>query len=92
MRLQQLFVQVLTFFQTYAGVFKAIALFLEFSIGVGAYMAQVIILNAYTKIQTALTTAQADCYWIFGTSVEKTKYGHGYESNWCLYCGLLLLS
>jgi hypothetical protein len=50
----------INFVKTYAGVFKTVAVvFGILAIGVGAYLAQVFILNAYTKIQTALMTAQA---------------------------------
>jgi phage-related protein len=50
----------INFIKTYAGVFKTVAIiFGILAIGVGAYLAQVFILNAYTKIQTALMGAQA---------------------------------
>jgi hypothetical protein len=50
----------INFVKTYAGVFKTVAVvFGILAIGVGAYLAQVFILNAYTKIQTALMGAQA---------------------------------
>jgi hypothetical protein len=50
----------INFVKTYAGVFKTVAIvFGILAIGVGAYLAQVFILNAYTKIQTALMGAQA---------------------------------
>jgi phage-related protein len=50
----------INFVKTYAGVFKTLAIIFGIvAIGVGAYLAQVFILNAYTKIQTALMGAQA---------------------------------
>jgi len=50
----------INFVKTYAGVFKTLAIIMGIvAIGVGAYLAQVFILNAYTKIQTALMGAQA---------------------------------
>jgi phage-related protein len=62
----------ITFVQTYAGVFKfMIGVMVVLAAMYGAYMAQVLILNAYTAIQTALTTAQTGATTALGIAQAK---------------------
>lgn len=80
----------LTFLQTYAGVFKTIAVILGIlAIGVGAYLAQVFILNAYTAIQTALTTAQTTATTALGIAQGKLNIVMGMNPIG-VYIGLIV--